>query len=288
MKSFSVLFVPALAALVAAQSAPNFPVQVSTNLRVDFLNSSTSVSPAGLLLPRDDVLYGPTVYGPENATEETTYVLFMIDQDVNTGNGPRVQLLHLFQPNLVGINHALSVVPTARNATTAVGAEYLTPTPPGGDGAHRYNLLLYVQPENFAVPQAYASFSPPADANERYPFNMSGFAAAAGLGQPIAGNYFRVINETSTDTGSSTASATSTVSGSGTTATDAGAATTSAGAGTPTSAPVSATSSSSASGSGVTLPSPTGAAGLVRVRGSLKEMAVGLVIGVAGAWLWML
>ena len=274
-------------------SAPNFPVQVQTNLRVDFLNSSTSVSPAGILLPRDgtdndgvagppannaaaDVIEPPTVYGPANATEEATYILFMIDGDVDTGNGPRVQLLHYFLPNLVGVNHELSVQPNAQNSTTAVGAEYITPTPPGGDIAHRYTLLLYPQPKDFTVPEAYASFSPPADVNARYPFNMSGLADAAGLGQPIATNWFRVINDTATDTGSS---ATSTASGSTDTA-SAAATTTTSGTPASTSAPSSASASASSSA--------TGAAGIVAVRGSLKELVLGLTMGIAGAWLWML
>jgi len=276
MKYSYAFVVPALAAVVNAQSAPDFPIQVEANLRVDFLNSSTSVQPAGLLLPRDSVLYAPTVYGPEGATEEATYILFMVDQDVNLGNGTTVEFLHLFQPNLVGISEELSVQPNAQNATTAIGAEYITPTPPGGDGPHRYDLLLYPQPEGFAVPEAFASFSPPADVNARFPFNMSGFAVAAGLGQPIAANWFRVVNDTTTETGSSTAlaSATSTTSGSEGT----GSATTtsaSSDANTSTSSSPSASASSSASG-------------IVQVRGSMKEMVVGLVVGVAGAWLWML
>ncbi|KIW26473.1 uncharacterized protein PV07_09566 [Cladophialophora immunda] len=273
MKYFSVLAVPTLAALVSAQSAPNFPVQVDNNLRVDFLNSSTSVSPAGILLPRDDVLYGPTVYGPQNATEEATYILFMVDEDVNTGNGPRVQLLHYFQPNLVGINHELSVQPQARNATTAVGAEYLTPSPPAGDGPHRYTLLLYPQPEGFTVPQAYISFSPPADTNARYPFNMSGFAEAAGLGQPVAANWFRVVNDTTSSTSTASSSAGPATATAATTSVE-------------TSAATSASASSGASAS--TSSAANAAAGLDEVRGSAIELVAGLALGIAGAWLWML
>ncbi|OAG37749.1 hypothetical protein AYO21_07992 [Fonsecaea monophora] len=276
MKYLSVLAVPTLAALVSAQSAPNFPVQVDTNLRVDLLSSATSVAPAGVLLPRDDVLDGPTVYGPANATEEATYILFVVDEDVNTGNGPRVQLLHYFQPNLVGINHELSIQPGARNATTAVGAEYLTPSPPGGDGPHRYTLLLYPQPEGFTVPQAYISFSPPADTNARYPFNMSGFAAAAGLGQPIAANWFRVVNDTSS---------TSTVSSSTSSVTES-AATTSVETGTAASTPTSTGASTSASASAST--AANSAAGLDEVRAGARELTMGLAMGIAGAWLWML
>jgi hypothetical protein len=47
------LVVLALAALVRAQSAPGFPIQVDTNLRADFQDTSTSVSPAGVMLNRD-------------------------------------------------------------------------------------------------------------------------------------------------------------------------------------------------------------------------------------------
>src|SRR5689334_21838181 len=104
-----------------------------------------------------DVLDAPTVYGPANATQEATYIAFLVDEDVDTGNGPRVQLLHYFQPNLVGIIHELSIVPTAQNATTAVGASYIPPSPPGGDFAHRYTVLLYAQPKGFAVPEAYTN-----------------------------------------------------------------------------------------------------------------------------------
>ncbi len=42
MKSSSPLVVLALAAAVSAQSAPDFPVQVDTELAVDFQSSSTS------------------------------------------------------------------------------------------------------------------------------------------------------------------------------------------------------------------------------------------------------
>lgn len=280
MQYLYTFLVPALAAVVKAQSAPDFPIQVQTNLRVDFVNSSTSVKPAGVLLPRSgmfrsgalshcqstdrprrtDVFYAPTVYGPQSATQQATYMLFMIDQDVNTGSGPRVELLHLFQPNLVGGgSQALSVQISAKNATTAVGAEYVTPSPPGGDGPHRYTLLLYPQPANFAVPQAFASFSPPADLNARYPFNMTGFAEAAGLGQPIAANWFRVVNDTTDATSSSSSSLAS------------------------GSATASATSAATSSAS-----SAASAAGLVEVGGSTTELVVGCVMAVAGAWMWML
>ena len=53
MKDSRSLVLLALAATANAQSAPGFPVQVSENLRVDFQSSSTSISPAGVLVDRD-------------------------------------------------------------------------------------------------------------------------------------------------------------------------------------------------------------------------------------------
>lgn len=56
MKYSYTLLVPALAAVVHAQSAPDFPVQVDTLLVVDFQNTSISVEPAGVTLNRDGEL----------------------------------------------------------------------------------------------------------------------------------------------------------------------------------------------------------------------------------------
>lgn len=53
MKHSYTLLLPALAAVVNAQTAPGFPVQVSKLLVVDYQNTSTSIEPAGVTLDRD-------------------------------------------------------------------------------------------------------------------------------------------------------------------------------------------------------------------------------------------
>lgn len=53
MKDSRALLLLALAAATSAQSAPGFPIDVTTNLRADFQDTSTSISPAGVLLQRD-------------------------------------------------------------------------------------------------------------------------------------------------------------------------------------------------------------------------------------------
>jgi len=53
MKYSYAFLAPALAAVVNAQTAPNFPVQVDTLLVVDYQNTSISVEPAGVTLNRE-------------------------------------------------------------------------------------------------------------------------------------------------------------------------------------------------------------------------------------------
>jgi hypothetical protein len=62
MKYSYTFLIPALAALVHAQSAPDFPVQVDNLLVVDFQNTSTSIEPAGVTLDRDGELTMTWVY----------------------------------------------------------------------------------------------------------------------------------------------------------------------------------------------------------------------------------
>lgn len=44
---------PLLPALIAGQSAPQFEVVVQNNLPVTYTNSSTQVTPPGVLIPRN-------------------------------------------------------------------------------------------------------------------------------------------------------------------------------------------------------------------------------------------
>ncbi|EXJ92275.1 hypothetical protein A1O3_00825 [Capronia epimyces CBS 606.96] len=209
---YSMYLVPALFAasvVVNAQSAPNFPVQVQTNLRVEYQSTNTDVNPAGTTLQQQDLLDEPTVQGPKDSTRTLTFLLFMIDQDASNGSGQRVQLLHFFQPNLSGGSEVLFADKDAANATEAASVSYLPPTPPTGDGAHRYTLLLYPQPKGFEIPTKFSSFFPPQSTSNRIGFDIAGFANAAGLGDPVAANWFKVQNGDSVATTSTSTSASS-------------------------------------------------------------------------------
>lgn len=121
-------------------------------------------------------------------------MLFMIDQDVASKSGQPGQLLHFFEPNLSGASEVLFADSSVPNSTDASRVNYIPPTPPEGDGPHRYTLLLYRQPKGFQIPNSFSSFFPPADNSARAGFDMAGFAQAAGLGNPVSGNWFRVQN----------------------------------------------------------------------------------------------
>ena len=202
----------------------------------------------------------------------------MIDQDVLLMD-TRMELLHWFQPNLVARsnNANLSYDPTVAGASSAVGATYLTPTPPGGDVPHHYTLTLFSQPQDWAVPSQFVTVNPPANSSARIGFNLTEFISASGL-QPIASNYFRVVNGTATDTSSyATMDGTAVLS----TSTMAGVSST-----MPASASASSTGVSSATLSSVAVATPTGLA--VTVHSPGKELLASLAIGVAGAALWMM
>jgi hypothetical protein len=118
----------------------------------------------------------------------------MIDQDVHY-NGTAYTMLHWFQPGLR----------RNTNDDTIPGASYNPPNPPPNSGAHRYNFILYQQPSNFTVPEAYAAINPPTETIDRVAFNLTAFALAANLGDPISANYLRVINGTEAESSSAEA-----------------------------------------------------------------------------------
>lgn len=212
----------------------------------------------------------------------------MVDQDVEATQGqPRVELLHYFQPNLFGSSEVLSFDAQAENATSAVGATYIPPTPPAGDGPHRYTILLYLQPEGFSVPSQFASIDPPADVSARIGFDMAGFAKASGLGEPVAAVWFQVENKGtgsngSSSSGTASASASATATGSGSASTD-----TAGSTATQTQGSSSATGSSSASGSSTSsagAASSTGnAAGMLDARSGSQQVLMGLSLVLAGS-----
>ena len=206
----------------------------------------------------------------------------MIDQDVPRDD-TKVTLLHWLQPNFVATPETLSYIPIMDGASTAVGAEYIPPTPPGGSGPHRYTFLLFEQPSLWSIPSAFATINPPADTSARIGFDVADFVSQSGLAEPVAANYIQVLNGTAAESSSAASmtyvAPTSVISSSA--ASEATATTTSSAAGSATTEAGSVTSAMASATASAT-------DGAVAIRGNTKELLIGLAMGVAGAGLWMM
>jgi phosphatidylethanolamine-binding protein len=210
MVNFKALSVCALAALFdggIATTAPNFPIAGGEpDFTLSFGNNS--VSPPGELLPRAgmypfpprshrrtiliaycaDTANRPTISAPAFASTGSAVIL-LVDTDVPR-NGTRVQLLHWLIADVTLSNSSLVVPPES-----SAPATYRQPSPPVGDVAHAYTALLFAQPANFSVPAQFTEVL-----QSRVFFDTAAFVEAAGLGSPIAANYFRVQNTSGTAT----------------------------------------------------------------------------------------
>ena len=93
------------------------------------------------------------------------------------------------------------------NFTSATPLQYITPTPPAGDGPHSYTVMMFNQPQGFSLPSAFASFFvDKSDLSNRLNFDIASFVLASGLGAPVAANWFEVQNGTAVATTSSATS----------------------------------------------------------------------------------
>lgn len=110
----------------------------------------------------------------------------------NPSAGPRRTNLH----GLISGYKASGTVTDAGvhvlTSTATTPASYMGPAPPAENPAHahRYVELLYEQPAGaaaFAVPSSMRSA-----VQGRIGFDVVAFAKAAGLGEPLAANYFNV------------------------------------------------------------------------------------------------
>ena len=148
------------------------------------------------------------------------YLMLMIDPDWNKTSPPSV-IVHTVVANLT----------TEVNSTSqaSVIAKYISPAP--SKGTHNYTTFLFDQPSNFEIPSRYQSFM---ETNDKTPLNrlnlpLESFIAQAGLGTPVAANYFRVTaktasNSTSNSTGTSTTTTTTITSTTASSSTSSGAA----------------------------------------------------------------
>jgi citrate synthase len=112
----------------------------------------------------------------------------MIDLDVPR-NDTVLPLLHWYQPDLT-IKDKKSRVLSVHHWSKQQRAKYIAPSPPPGS-AHRYVQILFEQPGDFSFPREFEKYLDK-KSEARLGFEIKEFINAAGLGEPVAGNWFLV------------------------------------------------------------------------------------------------
>ncbi|KAJ5404539.1 hypothetical protein N7509_004410 [Penicillium cosmopolitanum] len=133
------------------------------------------------------------------------YIMLSLDIDVVMPNtGTQTVVLHWYQPHLAfNCTNGNQDEDTSRrlipdnniNSTTDYLAPYIAPQPPP-NSHHRYVFLLFAQPPDYRFPKCF-SHIPPKTPDARAGFDLRQFMHAAGLGPPVAVNYFYGRNQAS-------------------------------------------------------------------------------------------
>ncbi|KAF7346567.1 hypothetical protein MSAN_01884800 [Mycena sanguinolenta] len=140
---------------------------------------------AGIHVPRNDTAGPPTFHAVGPDLGRGPFVA-TVDPDAPTPQAPTsAQIRHFLGGNFFNHNGLLV------NTTPAI-SEFRQPAPPAGSDPHRYTFLLFRQSAEF-VTQTLVNSTTPVQL-----FNISQFAAAVDLGNPIAGTFMLVAPDPTT------------------------------------------------------------------------------------------
>lgn len=113
----------------------------------------------------------------------------MLDLDIAGIFSTHIALLHWMAQGLVNAPSSQNLSAESSEQESMI-APYLSPNPLPLTGNHSYLILLFTQPPQFKFPKAYAYLDPPKIEILRAGFNVTKFAAAAGLGKPVGATYW--------------------------------------------------------------------------------------------------
>ncbi|KAF2807391.1 PEBP-like protein [Mytilinidion resinicola] len=201
------------AILSNAQTPPGYSPASNTHLIASF--GALLISPPGLHIPlngttpiitfqfqsltrRTATKIQPSIHLPpkSNATAKSLLLMLDLDAPYSSLNRSLAPYLHWLQPDL-----SLA----ATDSSTPAVAPYVAPAPPPGSPEHRYVLFAFSQPPSsapFVMPEGYEGYGKGEGlASNRTIFDLAGFAQAAGLGEPVAADWFKVAPEVRNATG---------------------------------------------------------------------------------------
>ncbi|KAJ3790229.1 PEBP-like protein [Lentinula aff. detonsa] len=124
---------------------------------------------------------GPPTFSLSGSAGTGPFVIAAVDPDAPTPVNPtEAQIRHF-----LGGNFTAGADGSLTNSTPAI-TEFLQPNPPLTSTAHRYVFLVFEQSDDFSSQTLVTPDT------SRDNFNISAFAAATGLGSPLAGTYMEV------------------------------------------------------------------------------------------------
>ncbi|KAI0531966.1 phosphatidylethanolamine-binding protein [Xylaria digitata] len=185
MKTVNIVSALLLAGVSSAQTPTGFTPAVTEKLEVTF--GTKNVETGGQPLTKADTARQPTIgiSGPANGT-----YIWISTNFANPKAGQPATYLHTvlrdFKASGAASADGITTLKTTANGPVA----WFAPQPPAENPPHphRYTNLLWEQPANWQVPSAANTMLQ----NQKLGFNVPNFITAAGLGNPIAANYFNV------------------------------------------------------------------------------------------------
>ncbi|THU84051.1 PEBP-like protein [Dendrothele bispora CBS 962.96] len=179
-----------------AFEAANIPEDIEINFNPSVLLEVTFPQPsgksitlhAGVQLPRNATA-GPPTFAVQGAAGRGPFVVATVDPDAPTPQDPtEAQIRHFLGSDFF----ASGGEPAPLTNRTPAISDFLQPTPPAGSPAHRYIFLLFNQPAGFDRQTLVNSTTDIAN------FNISSFAEATRLGNPIGGTFMLVAPDPTT------------------------------------------------------------------------------------------
>ncbi|KAI0598836.1 phosphatidylethanolamine-binding protein [Biscogniauxia sp. FL1348] len=183
-----------LAGLSAAQTPEGFEPAVEAKLDVTF--GTKAVETPGTALTKAETAQRPTI-AFSGAAADKSYLWMMIDIDASTNfanpsAGQPATYLHTVLRDFTTAGDGTTLATTASGPVAWFAPAPAAESPPH---PHRYTNLLWEQPSSpssssssWAVPAAAASMLQ----SQKLGFDVPAFVEAAGLGAPVAANYFNV------------------------------------------------------------------------------------------------